>query len=188
MKNKPPPGPTGLDLIQLQASFNASALLAYPTEAVWGLGCNPNNDAALQRLLRLKQRPWQKGLVVVAADFSQLQPWLLPLAAADEARVLASWPGPVTWALPCQPDVSRWLRGEHDTLAVRVSAHPVVQQLCRQLGPLVSTSANPAGEAPARTLAQVQQYFGTAVTYAHGDVGGRILPSEIHTLDGRRVR
>src|SRR5690554_3257822 len=130
--------------------IQTGGVLAYPTEAVWGLGCNPNNEAAIQRILELKQRPWQKGLVVVAASFEQLQPWLQPLTKQQQTKVFATWPGPISWVLPCQANVSQWLRGEHDTLAVRVSAHPLVKALCQRTGPLVSTSANPAGYEPAR--------------------------------------
>lgn len=167
----------------------AGGVLAYPTEAVWGLGCDPKNETAIQRILELKQRPWQKGLVVVAASFEQLQPWLQPLTKQQQALVLSTWPGPISWVLPCQAKVSKWLKGEHDTLAVRVSAHPLVKALCQQTGPLVSTSANPAGLEPARTQQEVQQYFMDSLDcILPGELGGRAQPSEIRTLDGQRLR
>lgn len=164
-------------------------VLAYPTEAVWGLGCDPANDAAIERILQLKERPWQKGLVMVAASWEQLQPWLLPLLDDDLAHVRSTWPGPISWVLPCQPTVSRLLRGEHESLAVRVTAHPVVKALCEQVGPLVSTSANPAGLEPARSLHEVQTYFKDSLDYLlPGALGGRAQPSEIRTLSGQRLR
>ncbi len=169
--------------------IQTGGVLAYPTEAVWGLGCDPQNDTAIQRILELKQRPWQKGLVVVAASFEQLEPWLLPLTKQQNAQVQATWPGPVSWILPCKPSVSKWLKGEHNTLAVRVSGHPLVRALCEQTGPLVSTSANPAGMEPARSQQEVQQYFkDSLVRILAGEVGGRAQPSEIRTLDGQRLR
>lgn len=169
--------------------LQTGGVLAYPTEAVWGLGCDPNNSTAIQRILALKQRPWHKGLVVVAASFEQLQPWLQPLTKQQQAKVLATWPGPVSWVLPCQSEVSQWLKGEHDTLAVRVTAHPLVNALCQKVGPLVSTSANPAGLEPARTQEDVQRYFMDSLDcILPGELGGRSQPSEIRTLDGQRLR
>ncbi|MBE0482992.1 MAG: Sua5/YciO/YrdC/YwlC family protein [Bacterioplanes sp.] len=164
-------------------------ILAYPTEAVWGLGCDPTNEAAIERILQLKDRPWQKGLVVVAASWEQLQPWLLPLQDDEWSLVMATWPGPVSWVLPCHESVSRLLRGEHNALAVRVTAHPLVKALCEQVGPLVSTSANPAGLEPARSLHDVQTYFKDSLDYLlPGELGGRDQPSEIRTLTGQRLR
>lgn len=169
--------------------IQSGGVLAYPTEAVWGLGCDPKNDTAIQRILELKQRPWQKGLVVVAASFEQLMPWLQPLTEQQLAQVQATWPGPVSWVLPCKPSVSKWLKGEHSTLAVRVSDHPLVRALCQQAGPLVSTSANPAGREPARSQQEVQQYFMNNLDcILAGEIGGRAKPSEIRTLDGQRLR
>lgn len=169
--------------------IQAGGVLAYPTEAVWGLGCDPQNETAIQRILELKQRPWQKGLVVVAASFEQIQPWLQPLTSEQLAQVQATWPGSVSWVLPCKPSVSKWLRGEHKSLAVRVSAHPLVRDLCQQTGPLVSTSANPAGLEPARSLQEVQQYFKDNLDcILAGALGGNAQPSEIRTLDGQRLR
>lgn len=172
-----------------QDIVNQGGVLAYPTEAVWGLGCDPANDLAIQKILQLKQRPWQKGLVVVAASFAQLEPWLLPLTAEQQALVDSTWPGPVTWVLPCKEWVSKWLKGEHQTLAVRVSNHNGVRKLCELCGPLVSTSANPAGLEPARSQQEVEHYFKDSLDFIlSGELGGRAQPSEIRTLDGQRLR
>lgn len=176
-------------LQQAQRVIQQGGVIAYPTEAVWGLGCDPTNEQAIQKILQLKQRPWQKGLVMVAASWQQLEPWLLPLSDTDLALVNSSWPGPISWVLPCKPEVSRWLKGEHQTLAVRVSAHPLVKALCELCGPLVSTSANPAGLEPARSAQQVAEYFTHQLDFiVLGELGGREQPSEIRTLDGQRLR
>lgn len=160
-------------------------IIAYPTEAVWGLGCDPDNLDAVKRLLHLKQRPVEKGLILIAAAWDQLAPYLLALDTAMAARVLPTWPGPVTWLLPAKATVPPELRGNHDTLAVRVTDHPQCMALCRQWGkPVVSTSANPAGKDPAYNLQQVQAYFGTQVDYyLPGNLGPQQMPSEIR--DGR---
>jgi len=166
-------------------------LIAYPTEAVYGLGCDPLDGAAVQRLLALKQRPMDKGLILIAADLDQLRPFLLPLSADDEATVLATWPGPVTWLIPARPETPRWLRGAHDTLAVRVTDHPLAAALCRRLGhPLVSTSANRSGQPPARSPLAVRRAFGKSIDLVlSAPLGTQRRPTAIRDLrSGRSIR
>ena len=179
---------TPFQLREAVRALHRGGVIAYPTEAVYGLGCDPLNHDAVLRLLNLKQRPMDKGLILVAAEFSQLAPYLLPLAAALAQQVHAGWPGPVTWLLPVRPDVPRWLRGAHDTLAVRISAHPVVHALCAAYGgPIVSTSANPAGCRPARDALTVRRMFGAHLdAILHAPLGGLDRPTEIR--DGRNGR
>ena len=184
----------GMNRLRLHAAARvaqAGGLIAYPTEAVYGLGCDPRNEAAVRRLLALKRRPMHKGLILIAADFAQLAPFLQPLTAADQARLAATWPGPYTWLIPARPDTPCWLRGRHETLAVRVTAHPLAAALCRTCGhPLVSTSANFSGRTPARSALAVRRQLGTAMDYLlPGPTGGAAQPTEIRDLrSGRRVR
>lgn len=162
-------------------TLDAGGLIAYPTEAVYGLGCDPLDPDAVLRLLALKHRPMHKGLILIAAEFAQLEPWLAPLPAARRRAVLASWPGPHTWIWPVSEAVPVWLRGAHISLAVRVTAHPLARALCAAFGgPLVSTSANPAGRRPARNPLRVRQYFPTGVdTILHGPCLGAAGPTRI---------
>jgi len=171
-------------LAQAVHAINSGGIIAYPTEAVYGLGCDPDNETALQRLIKLKQRDASKGLILVSDNFSRLKPYIQTLADDVTAAAFASWPGPVTWLWPVRENVSPYLRGEHDTLAVRVSNHPLVMELCRRMGkPLVSTSANIAQQPAARTLSEVEQYFqrGIDVKLA-GNLGGQTSPSKICDL------
>jgi L-threonylcarbamoyladenylate synthase len=131
------------------ACLRTGGIIAYPTEGVWGLGCNPRDEAAVLRLLAIKQRPVDKGLILIAADFGQLQAFVntdtLPTARLHEIR--ANWPGPHTWVLPASTTTPRWITGAQVGIAVRVSAHPPVIALCMAFnGALVSTSANLAGQ------------------------------------------
>ena len=165
------------------------AVIAYPTEAVYGLGCDPLNAQAVMRLLALKQRPVEAGLILIAADFAQVEAFLEPVSAALKRRLFATWPGPVTWLLPARPEVPAWLRGRHSTLAVRVTAHAGSAALCREFGgAIVSTSANPRGREPARTPLQVRRYFGDSLDYLlPGPLGGRQRPSEIRDARTGRI-
>jgi len=126
--------------------LTAGGVIAYPTEAVYGLGCDPLDAQAVTRLLAIKRRPVEKGLILIASRFDQLGPYVQPLTAAIRQRLDESWPGPNTWLLPADPATPRWIRGDHRTIAVRVTAHPLAAALCEAFGgAIVSTSANPAG-------------------------------------------
>ncbi|MCG8710847.1 L-threonylcarbamoyladenylate synthase type 1 TsaC [Brenneria sp. 4F2] len=175
----------------LQALRNED-VIAYPTEAVFGLGCDPDSELAVSRLLALKQRPWQKGLILIAADYRQLEPYIndSALTASQKEIMFSRWPGPVTWVVPAKPSTPKWLTGQFDSLAVRVSAHPLVKTLCLGYGkPLVSTSANLSGLPPCRSEREVYQQFGADFPVLPGDVGGRANPSEIRdVLTGELLR
>ena len=167
----------------------AGGVIAYPTEAVYGIGCIPDDADALQRIIRLKRRDASKGLIVVAATVEQASRLAL-LPQGDVGRaVVASWPGPVTWVLPARDYVPSILTGGRSTIAVRVSAHPVVQQLClRTDSPLVSTSANYSGRRPARTALAVRRQFGNELDYVlAGSLGEQKSPTEIRDAATGRV-
>lgn len=180
--------PAAQALERARRALAAGGLVAYPTEAVFGLGCDPDNSQAIQRLLALKGRAAAKGLILIAHERAALARWLAPLDDTIEARVAPTWPGPVTWLLPAAPGVPAWLRGQHDNVAVRVTAHPVAAALCRAWGgPVVSTSANRSGAEPARTAEAVRADFGDAVeVIVGGPLGGLERPTPIR--DGRTGR
>ncbi|MFB9886134.1 L-threonylcarbamoyladenylate synthase [Balneatrix alpica] len=166
-------------------TLREGGVIAYPTEAVWGLGCDPWNPQAFQRLLALKQRPPEKGVILVAASMAQIEPLWQDLSASQQQALAADWPGPFTWILPDQQDwVPSWIKGKHTKVAVRVSAHPLVQELCQAFGgPLVSTSANPSGRPPARSALRVRQYFGADLDgLVPGQLGGLARPTQIRDL------
>lgn len=166
-------------------------LVAYPTEAVYGLGCDPLNPNAVARLLQLKQRPVAKGLILIAADFKQIETFMEVASPAIREKLQASWPGPITWIVPASPWVPSWLRGENGTIAVRVTSHGPPAALCRAFGgPIISTSANPSGYPPARTRLRTRQYFPAAdLAYLPGVIGGLRRPTAIYdALSGARLR
>lgn len=163
-------------------------VVAYPTEAVYGLGCDPWNRVAVSRLLTIKQRDVSKGLILIAADPAQLTPFIKNLPAARMAEISATWPGPHTWLLPARHSTPRWLTGRFETLAVRVTAHPLAAGLCRAFGgAIVSSSANRADRPPARTALQVRlALHDQPELLLAGACGGSGRPSTIR--DGRTGR
>lgn len=167
-------------------AFHAGKLLVYPTEAVMGIGCDPDNKAAVDFLLKTKQRPVEKGVILIAANYSQLLPYVDDEAVPQHRRtdIFSSWPGAITWLLPKSKTAPEWLTGSHDKIAVRVTNHAVVTGLCNKLGkPIVSTSANLAGQPPARSIEEARDIFGNSVTYVDGEVGGNDKPSTIRDGD-----
>jgi L-threonylcarbamoyladenylate synthase len=171
-------------------SVQRGEVIAYPTEAVYGLGCNPWNQRAVEKILAIKQRPWQKGVILIASDFTQLQEFVLPISETLMGQLSATWPGPVTWLLPAQPYVPEYLKGEHDTIAVRVTAHKQTAALCDALGhALVSTSANRAGKRPAKHAYQVSYHLPEVDYVLPGACVGSNKPSQIrHGITGAQLR
>jgi L-threonylcarbamoyladenylate synthase len=172
------------------------AVIAYPTESVWGLGCDPDSLPAVEKLLRLKGRSASKGLILIAASAEQFAPYLTGLESDALKRFQTPQQKPTTWLVPSNGCVPEWISGGHDTLALRVTDHPLAAALCRLFGgPLVSTSANPQGRPAATSAEQVQAYFGQAAegnaidAQTPGTVGDAIKPSEIrYLISGEIVR
>ena len=174
----------------IAAHLKRGGLIAYPTESCYGLGCDPANRAAVQRLLRLKQRPQRKGLIIIAYSYMQVACYLQPLNDVQQRQLSEAGAQAITYLMPVKKSAPRWLRGSHDTLAVRLTAHPIARQLCRGVGSaLVSTSANISGMRPAKTYAECRRMFGKKVWVLPGLVGKRRQPSRIMAwADGRIVR
>lgn len=175
---------------RISAYLKRGGLIAYPTESCYGLGCDPANRAAVLRLLQLKHRPQRKGLIVIASCYQQLTRYLLPLNTEQQQRLREAGAQAITYLMPVKKTAPRWLRGEHDTLAVRLTAHRIARQLCVGVhGALVSTSANISGMRPAKTYSECQRLFGNKVWVLPGRVGKRRQPSRILAwADGRIIR
>lgn len=163
-------------------------VIAYPTEAVFGLGCLPDDPRAIARVLMLKQRSWRKGLLLIAADVEQVERWAVLPRGPLGREIERSWPGPTTWILPARMRVPRAVSGGRDTIAMRVTDHPIGRALCtRAAMPIVSTSANVSRRPPIRRTLVLRRSLGRDVDYiVPGALGGRLLPSAIR--DGRSGR
>jgi L-threonylcarbamoyladenylate synthase len=160
--------------------LNQGGVIAYPTEAVFGLGCDPWDEDAVMELLHIKQRPWDKGVILIAASFNQLQDFIQPVDAQTLAKMEQTWPGPVTWLLPASEECPEYLTGSHETIAVRVTAHQPTIDLCNCFGgALVSTSANLAGQQPAKFAHQVRRKLPEVDYVMPGSCGGADKPSQI---------
>lgn len=173
-----------VSLDQAVQQLRQGNVIAYPTEAVWGLGCNPYNQTATEQLLNSKQRQLDKGLILVAANMQQAMPFLSTLSNDQLHAIELSWleapdERATTWLVPLSIQVPAWISGGHDRVALRVSHHPVVQELCLRFdGVIVSTSANPSGQPAARTEQEVLHYF-PDISLVQGDTQQHSQPSKI---------
>jgi L-threonylcarbamoyladenylate synthase len=166
----------------------AGGIVAYPTEAVFGLGCLPRDRRAVARLLALKRRSWRKGLILIGADLADLERYAILPPEPKRSEVLATWPGPHTWVLDARRKAPRWITGGKRSVAVRMTAHPLAADLCRAVGDaLVSTSANVSRRPPHRRLLRLRRDLGRRLDYVlAGPLGGSVSPTPIR--DGRSGR
>lgn len=172
-------------------ALRAGGVIGYPTEAVWGLGCDPLNAHAVERVLEIKERSPHKGLILIASSVEQIQPFVTELPTARWLQVQHSWPGPVTWLMPASPRVPALVRGDSDRVAVRVTAHPLASALCYVFGgAIVSTSANRSGHPPARSALQLRRQLGRDLDFIlPGELGGLAQPTSIRdALTGKLLR
>lgn len=160
--------------------LQAGGVVAYPTESVFGLGCDPLDWSAVERILECKGRTAGAGLILLADEYGRLDPFINP-SSGELARMTGSWPGPVTWVCTASEAAPRWITGGRDTIAVRITAHRTAADLCRAAGmAIVSTSANRTGRPPCRSALQVRMRLYREVDYIlTGVTGGRSRPSEI---------
>ena len=166
----------------------AGGVIAYPTEAVFGLGCIPTYEHSVRRILRLKRRSIRKGLILVAANIAQLDEFVDFSKIKNLRMIYDSWPGPVTWLIPAKQITPSWLTGIHKTLGVRVSSNQLVKSLCEELGPIVSTSANPKNACPAKSSWRVRSYFHREIDYViPASITNNSNPSEIRDAQNGNI-
>ena len=182
-----------LSIHEAATVLQTGGVVAYPTEGVWGLGCDPRDQEAVLRLLAIKQRTVDKGLILIASHLDQLRPFLdiAAMPIDNLAAVLASWPGPHTWVMPASSDAPQWITGVHAGIAVRISAHAPVIELCNAFGgALVSTSANLSGQpAPRTRMGLDPELLRQVEGVLHGETGGRSAPTVIHdAITGAALR
>lgn len=178
-----------LNTTEAVEQLRAGRVIAYPTEAVYGLGCDPANEQAIRDLLALKGRTESAGFVLIASEFEQILPWIAELDDSLIEKAMQTWPGPITLLFPRAESVPDYVAGQHKTIAFRITAHEPSRALCDAFGSaLISTSANHSSQKPARSVAEVEAYFGDQLGgILAGALGGSDNPSEIRDLVSGRV-
>lgn len=152
------------DITGAVAQLKAGALVAFPTETVYGLGADASNTDAVHKIYAAKGRPSNHPLIVHVADAVQLANWACEIPPAAHALAKKFWPGPLTLVLKRHARVPDAVTGGQDTVALRVPSHPVAQQLLREFGGgIAAPSANRFGRVSATTAAHVREEFGDMV-------------------------
>lgn len=159
-------------------------IIAYPTEAVYGLGCDPFNYNAVTQLSILKERSLEKGFILLASSWKQVASLTKPIEPKVLAHVFQSWPGPFTWVFPASSKVPSWILGKHPTIAIRLTDHLIAKLLCHRFGgPIVSTSANRVWEHPIRNVRMLHIVFGNQINMIlEGPLGPSHCPTEIRDV------
>lgn len=178
-------------LADATAALKRGEVIGYPTEAVYGLGADPFNEAAVAKVIAIKKRNPDKGLILVASRWQQFEALVEPVSPMMRMQIEDTWPGPVTYVFPATQACPQLVRGTHKSIAIRISAHPVVHDLCEHFGgPIVSTSANHEGYPPIRDERTLTMSFGDELAViVPGDLGGNQDPSQIiDAVSGERLR
>jgi L-threonylcarbamoyladenylate synthase len=172
------------------ALLQEGKIIAYPTEGMYGLGCDPFNQSAVLKLVKMKKRQLHKGLILVGYSFDQFKDLVQKVPEEPLSVVSKTWPGPITWVFPATDNAPKWITGNHHSLAIRISAHPVVQELCRAFNkPLVSTSANLEGDSPIYTETNLKKVFKNLDMIVPGKIGEKKCASEIRdVITGKVIR
>ena len=173
---------------RLTQVINAGGVIAYPTESVYGFGCDPLNKVAVNRILKIKQRSVNKGLIIIATDIKQIKPWVQNIPVNIWEKVVNSYA--TNWVLPKSDLVPYWVSGDHQTVVIRISQHQIVRDICKYLGqPIISTSVNVAGRIELSNFIKVRKQFGKHLDFiVHGKVGGLAPCSIIDPLNNVVLR
>lgn len=174
-----------MNISEIADRLRQQQVVAYPTEAVFGLGCNPHRESAVRKLLELKQRSVDKGLILVAPSLVYLLPFIdVSKINQKQYDCLADqYERPTTWLVPAKKDTPTWLTGKFESIAVRLCRHPAVVELCHLTNfALTSTSANLSGQEPCKTADEVRSQFGENFPVLDDVVGEAEKPSEIRDL------
>lgn len=175
-------------LEQVKQHLKQGGIIAYPTESCYGLGCDPFNYKAISKLIRLKGRANNKGLIVIASNLSQLHNLIKPLSLDDLNKLKTYWPGFYSIILPVKANVPSNLTGKHRKIAVRITKHELVRQLCDSINmSLVSTSANYSGQCSIKTYKKCLSQFGSQVMVLPGNTSFAKCPSTIIDWETKKV-
>ncbi len=182
---------TAIDIANGARIISRGGVVAYPTEACFGIGCDPANRLAVKRILKIKERPAGMGFILIADNINRLLPYLNLTNELILMEPLATWPGPYTWIFPANLRHPARLAGKNGKIAVRVTAHPLAARLCMLVrGAIVSTSANRHRMAPIKSYLHTQRQLGSELDFVvRGPLGNQKNPTSIRDAEtGATIR
>ncbi|WP_343182452.1 Sua5/YciO/YrdC/YwlC family protein [Buchnera aphidicola] len=167
-------------------------IIAYPTESVFGLGCNPDNEKTVMKLIKLKKRKKNKGFILISDNYNKFIPYIDEdrLSYAKKCDLISSKHDFVTFLVPAKNTISQLITGYSDLVAIRIVHYSILKKLCYFFKkPIISTSANISGMSAARSKEDVLKYFGLSFPVLFGDIGKFNYPSKIiNIMTGECIR
>jgi L-threonylcarbamoyladenylate synthase len=174
-----------VNLAQAINLIKRGEVVAIPTETVYGLAADARNEEALREIYRIKQRPANNPLIVHIASSEQVSDWAAAFPPLAQKLAQAFWPGPFTLVLPAKPEVSTIVRAGEPTVALRVPAHPLVQQVLQQSGlGLAAPSANKYTQLSPTTAKHVADGLGDDIPVLDGGACTVGIESTIVAVEG----
>jgi len=164
-------------------------IIAYPTESVFGIGCDPENEQSINKIIEIKNRGKQKGLIIIADEVKKLSKFIhkdyldLFIKKSDiESK-------PTTWIVPSSKHVLNLVKGEDSSVALRITQHPIASRICKYSNKaIISTSANISSKTPAKNSNEILMQFGEEIDIiVDGRVGDSIKPTQIVDLITNKV-
>src|SRR3990167_2483873 len=169
------------ELSHLKNTLNNHGVIGYPTETVFGIGCDPFDDIALQKVLTIKGRDFNKGLLVLITEKATVSKYAKEIPPYALELMEKYWPGGVTFLFNARDELSPLLVGDKRLIGLRISPHPIASFLSSMLPfGIVSTSANKSGEVTLTSAKEVRSVFGSAIdVVVDGSCGGGVASSVV---------
>ncbi len=163
-------------------------IMIYPTETVYGIGCDAFNDTAVNRIFEIKKRPLSKSLIVLIEDIEMVKELVVEIKPVAKELIMAFWPGPLTMIFKAKSGINKLLTGKTGTIALRQSPYPLLESIFEDFHhPIVSTSANISNEKPAASIQDIPTFITDKVDLIID--GGRInnIPSTVIDVTDNKI-
>ena len=162
-------------------------IIAYPTESCFGLGCDPKNKKAINKIIRLKKRSRDKSFILIASSMNQFTKFLDPINDSIKKSLFTKWPGPHTWILNANNICPRWLKN-NSKIALRIPFFSPCRSLNKSIGmAITSTSLNLSGKIPLKNYRDVCRFLPTQVKIIKGRIGKNKKPSVIQDFETMKI-
>lgn len=161
------------DRNKIAQELAGGGVIAYPTDTVWGLGADPENETAVKKIYELKKRDGNKPLILMASDFEYLRPYVQGLSAEEERMFKKYSPGALTLITQKSDKTPYYMTSGMDTVGIRIPKHPVFAEIA-DLAPnkvLATTSANLSSQPSALKKEDVLAYFKDNLNFVTNDFG-----------------
>ena len=172
---------------RLNRFIRRGGIIAYPTESCFGLGCDPKNRKAINKIIKLKKRSLNKNFILIGSSIKQFNYFLEPLNNSIAKNLFSKWPGPHTWLITENNRCPNWLKS-NSKIALRISSFTPCQKLTKSLGmAITSSSLNLSGKIPLKNYRDVCRFLPKQVKLIKGRIGKSKRPSVIQDFQTKKI-